>query len=141
EGRSIAGQTIWPHRELTPLGRTSPATTPAEEAAVARTIAGQPITSASSDTPLTPLDVGGRLIEDVDARSVAGQQVLARSDIKPSVEPQYMIGEERPSILISVAIFDAREALELGALELTIGRLTSKQLTGYRLLADATLPY
>lgn len=53
----------------------------------------------------------------------------------------YQIGEEHPDIHSSDALFDAREALELGALELTIGRLTSQQLTGYRLLAEATLPY
>ena len=33
------------------------------------------------------------------------------------------------------------QALELGALELTMGRLTSAQLAGYRLLAESTLPY
>ena len=37
-----------------------------------------------------------------------------------------MIGEEHPSVLNSDAVFDAREALELGALELTIGRMTSR---------------
>ena len=41
----------------------------------------------------------------------------------------------------SDAIFEAREALELGALELTIGRLSSRQLAGYRLLAESTVPY
>ena len=55
--------------------------------------------------------------------------------------PQYVIGEEHPSVLSSDAVFDAREALELGALELTIGRLTSRQLAGYRLLAESTMPY
>ena len=81
------------------------------------------------------------LIESGEARSVAGQQVMARADIAPLVEPRYMIGEEHPSVLTSDAIFDAREALELGALELTIGRMTSQQLTGYRLVAEATVPY
>lgn len=61
--------------------------------------------------------------------------------MEPLVKPQYVIGEEHPSVLTSDAIFDAREALELGALELTIGRLTSQQLTGYRLVAEATMPY
>ena len=32
-------------------------------------------------------------------------------------------------------------ALELGALELTLGRLTSQQFAGYRLLAESTVPY
>ena len=66
---------------------------------------------------------------------------MAHADIAPLVEPQYVIGEEHPSVLTSDAIFDAREALELGALELTIGRMTSQQLTGYRLVAEATVPY
>jgi benzoate/toluate 1,2-dioxygenase reductase subunit len=66
---------------------------------------------------------------------------MAHADIAPLVEPQYVIGEDHPSVLTSDAIFDAREALELGALELTIGRLTSQQLTGYRLVAEATVPY
>ena len=41
----------------------------------------------------------------------------------------------------SDALFEARQALELGALELTLGRLTSAQLAGYRLLAESTVPY
>jgi benzoate/toluate 1,2-dioxygenase reductase subunit len=53
----------------------------------------------------------------------------------------YEIGEEHPSVHESDAIFDARRALELGALELTIGRLTHQQLVGYRVLAEATVPY
>ena len=36
----------------------------------------------------------------------------------------YEIGEEHPSVHESDAIFEARQALELGALELTLGRLT-----------------
>ncbi len=91
--------------------------------------------------PVIPLDPDGDLIESGEARSVAGQQVLGRTDIAPLVEPTYMIGEEHPSVLNSDAIFDAREALELGALELTIGRMTSGQLVGYRLLAESTVPY
>lgn len=141
DGRSVAGQTIWPYKELAPLGGVGAVTSPADEAALARAIAGQPIARAGSADPVRPLDVGGRLVEAGEARSIAGQQVLARADIAQLVEPQYVIGEEHPSVLTSDAIFDAREALELGALELTIGRLTSQQLTGYRLVAEATMPY
>jgi benzoate/toluate 1,2-dioxygenase reductase subunit len=53
----------------------------------------------------------------------------------------YVIGEEHPSVQESDAIFEARQALELGALSLTIGRLTTSQLAGYRLLAESTLPH
>lgn len=66
----------------------------------------------------------------------------------PSAEPDsalgaggYVIGEEHPSVQESDAIFEARQALELGALSLTIGRLTTSQLAGYRLLAESTLPH
>ena len=44
----------------------------------------------------------------------------------------YVIGEEHPSVHQSDALFEARSALELGALELTINRLSSSQLAGYR---------
>jgi benzoate/toluate 1,2-dioxygenase reductase subunit len=43
----------------------------------------------------------------------------------------YQIGEEHPAVHESDAIFEAREALELGALELTMGRLSSQRLAGY----------
>ena len=56
-------------------------------------------------------------------------------------EDGYQIGEEHPEVHESDAIFEARQALELGALELTLGRLSSRQLAGYRLLAESTLPY
>ncbi len=52
----------------------------------------------------------------------------------------YQIGEEHPAVHESDALFEARQALELGALDLTLGRLTSQQLAGYRLLAESTLP-
>ena len=53
----------------------------------------------------------------------------------------YEIGEEHPSLHESDAIFEARQALELGALELTLGRLSTGQLAGYRLLAEMTVPH
>ena len=66
-------------------------------------------------------------------------------ELAPLVEPSRgricQIGEEHPSVHSSDAIFEAGEALELGALELTIGRLSSRQLAGYRLLAESTMPY
>ena len=141
EGRAVAGQIVLPGKEIPALVGVTAAVSPRDEAATARAIAGQPVARAGSDVPVIPLDPDGDLIESGDARSVAGQQVLARTDVAPLVEPHYMIGEEHPSVLSSDAVFDAREALELGALELTIGRLTSRQLTGYRLLAESTMPY
>ena len=141
DGRAVAGQIVLPRKEIPALVGVAVAASPRDEAATARAIAGQPVARAGSDVPVIPLDPDGDLIESGDARSVAGQQVLARTDIAPLVEPKYMIGEEHPSVLSSDAVFDAREALELGALELTIGRMTSRQLTGYRLLAESTMPY
>jgi benzoate/toluate 1,2-dioxygenase reductase component len=141
DGRAIAGQIVLPRKEIPALVGVAVATSPSAEAATARAIAGQPVARAGSDVPVTPLDPDSDLIQSGEARSVAGQQVLARTDIAPVVEPKYVIGEEHPSVLSSDAVFDAREALELGALELTIGRMTSGQLVGYRLLAESTMPY
>ncbi|MFB9570627.1 benzoate diol dehydrogenase BenD, partial [Saccharopolyspora hordei] len=93
------------------------------------------------------LDPGAPLVGDAAARSIAGQEVLpARDDLAPLHEPapapgRYEIGEEHPSVHESDALFEAREALELGALEITLGRLSSQQLAGYRLLAEATVPH
>ncbi|WP_068160913.1 benzoate 1,2-dioxygenase electron transfer component BenC [Rhodococcus phenolicus] len=50
----------------------------------------------------------------------------------------YEIGEEHPPVADSDAQFDARMALELGALELTVGRLTEAQLVEFRILAEAS---
>ena len=97
------------------------------------------------------------LMSDPDARGIARQVIFGEHELTPLVAPKprpaaashasdvgaggYQIGEEHADIAKSDAVFEAREALELGALELTIGRLTSQQLAGYRLLADATHPY
>lgn len=54
-------------------------------------------------------------------------------------EPErYEIGEEHLPLTESDAQFDARMALELGAMELTIGRMTGEQLVEYRILAEAS---
>lgn len=111
-GRSLAGQDIFPMTELAPLG-AGPVRSAGEEAAT--------------------------------ARSIAGQEMLPASEgIEPLAEPvqgEYEIGEEHPSVHESDAVFEARRALELGALEITIGRLSTRQLAGYRLLAESTVPY
>ncbi|GMA40714.1 benzoate 1,2-dioxygenase electron transfer component BenC [Mobilicoccus caccae] len=111
---------------------------------------------------------GSALLVHDDGTALAGQVfAISTADVEPLVEPSpeaaaataaaspmassgrpasigtggYEIGEEHPDITKSDAVFDARQALELGAVELTVGRLSSSQLAGYRLLADATLPY
>ena len=137
--RTLMGQDLWPAREGD---------------------AGQP----------AQLDEASTLVTDPDARSLAGQAIFAAGEIEPLHEPRpvpaaattdangttagagstdvtgtgtggYEIGEEHPDVGESDAIFEAREALELGALALTIGRLSTTQLAGYRLLAEATVPY
>ena len=60
------------------------------------------------------------------------------ADTPESAVPGYEIGEEHQPLSESDAQFDARMALELGALELTIGRLTPEQLGEYRILAEAS---
>lgn len=137
--RTLMGQDLWPAREGD---------------------AGQP----------AALDEASTLVTDPDARSLAGQAIFAAGEIEPLHEPRPVpaaattdaggttagagstdvtgtgtggseIGEEHPDVGESDAIFEAREALELGALALTIGRLSTTQLAGYRLLAEATVPY
>ena len=83
EGRAVAGQIVLPRKEIPPLVGVAVAASPSDEAATARAIAGQPVARAGSDVPVIPLDPDGDLIESGEARSVAGQQVLARTDIAP----------------------------------------------------------
>lgn len=134
---------------------------------LARRIAGQLVMAGSATGSGETLDEGDALLVTQASRGIAGQQVFAESAIEPLVAPPepapaaavrevpgarepsgevvsvggYQIGEEHPSVHESDAIFDARRALELGALELTIGRLSSQQLSGYRVLAESTVPY
>jgi hypothetical protein len=49
-------------------------------------------------------------------------------------------GAERLKPVESDEAFDARMALELGAVQLTLGRLTDEQLAEFRRLAEATAP-
>jgi benzoate/toluate 1,2-dioxygenase reductase component len=149
EARSIAGQVMLPASEVAPLGPgASPR--PRDASETARAIAGQVMLPSTGDaSSSTPLDPDSGQVEAVEARSIAGQVMLpARSDLEPLVAAatpevvgSYEIGEEHPSVHQSDAVFEARQALELGALELTIGRLSSRQIAGYRLLAESTVPY
>ncbi|TCK26806.1 benzoate 1,2-dioxygenase electron transfer component BenC [Pseudonocardia endophytica] len=115
-------------------------------------VLGQRVASAwLSAAPPSGVDDGDdELLVHGDARGMRTREILPRSDIAPLTVRQvddtvvadgYVIGEEHPSIHSSDAIFDARQGLELGALELVIGRLTTQQVSGYRLLAQATVPY
>jgi benzoate/toluate 1,2-dioxygenase reductase subunit len=167
EGRSSAGQVLLPPVELTPLGAGAPARrteSPADMWRFAGQLMGEPSTSGD----VLPVDHADDLVPVVGARAVAGQEMLPGAELEPLTPPApeppadrsdaelrpvtatdghqitadgYQIGEEHPPVAESDAIFDARCALELGALELTLGRLSHQQLIGYRLLAEATVPY
>ncbi|QUH02296.1 1,6-dihydroxycyclohexa-2,4-diene-1-carboxylate dehydrogenase [Saccharopolyspora erythraea] len=145
EGRALAGQKVFPPAHMRPSGPGG-GRPQADEDATMRAVAGQAIWPGESAGVRAP-DAGEPLRPAGAARAVAGQEMLpARDDIAPLSAPRatpggYEIGEEHPSVHESDAVFEARQALELGALEITIGRLTSQQLAGYRLLAEATEPY
>lgn len=152
EARAIAGQQMLPALDLGPAGS---AATTRDDGDVVRRIAGQLVAPAALD------GVNGAVVEDDalsvthDARRIGGQEVFPAGDDLSADVPDasadagdvsttadgYTIGEEHPDISASDAIFEARAALEVGALDLTIGRLDSQQLAGYRLLAESTLPY
>lgn len=156
DARAVAGQIVLPAREFAPAAAT---TAPADERDVIGSIAGQRVwRPGGGGEPTRLLDGSGGRLHETGARSLAGQPVfaapagpgpatdsgspVASADDGPVVsEDGYQIGEEHPAVRESDALFEARSALELGALELTMGRLTSRQLAGYRLLAESTLPY
>src|SRR3712207_491296 len=167
EGRTSAGQALFPQVELVPLGADA-APPRAESPADVWRVAGQQLGEPLPSGDVLPVDDADDLVPAVGARAVAGQEMLpevaleqltpaapeapagrADAGIEPAVTAGgcsitadgYEIGEEHPSVHESDAVFDARRALELGASELTIGRLTHQQLVGYRVLAEATVPH
>ena len=152
DARAVTGQVLFPG---TDLGAWTGAVTASHQGDVMRRIAGQLVAPAGPGTgAVTPLDEDDVLVT-TGGRRIAGQDLFpAVAAPEPVVTPPtptpapatvaadgYQIGEEHPAVHESDAIFEAREALELGALELTMGRLSSQQLAGYRLLAESTLPY
>ncbi|GAC54956.1 benzoate 1,2-dioxygenase electron transfer component BenC [Gordonia amicalis] len=157
--RAIAGRIAFPPTGLDTWSGSRPA--PREDDSLAR-IGGQRMWDGRTGDAGLDVDAG-TLRPAGTARSIAGQELFAPDGISqlhesaPSTtEPDsveapplptvvgsqgYQIGEEHHEIHESDALFEARAALELGALELTFGRMTHQQLTGYRLLAEATVPY
>jgi benzoate/toluate 1,2-dioxygenase reductase subunit len=165
EARAIAGQSMLPALDLGPSGSAAVAR---DDGDVVRRIAGQllapapagrgPLRSDPRASERVETNTVEDLIESPEARSIGGRVTFARDDCigldtaslvprEPgstsgdTTEDGYTIGEEHPDISASDAIFEARAALEVGALDLTIGRLDSQQLAGYRLLAESTVPY
>ncbi|GAA1456956.1 benzoate 1,2-dioxygenase electron transfer component BenC [Williamsia maris] len=153
--RTIAGQNAFGSRDLESPSRAASPVSPADEMIAMRSVAGQRVARAGSDAEVVSLDRDGGLTENREARAIAGQQAWPARDIAPLVprpEPvaapadavaggTYEIGEEHPSVHESDAVFEARRALELGALELVIGRMSSQKIAGYRLLAEVTTRY
>ncbi len=147
--RAIAGQVMLADRKFDPWPHPVNVVDPGD---VVRRIAGQMMAPAAAGTP-TPLDGDDGALVPTGARSIVGQTLFtaAQQVAPPPAAPVrapasvaqdgYQIGEEHPEVHESDAIFEARQALELGALELTLGRLSSRQLAGYRLLAESTMPY
>ncbi|HWC21662.1 MAG TPA: benzoate 1,2-dioxygenase electron transfer component BenC [Flexivirga sp.] len=126
DARGIAGREMLPGRDLPPLVAVPAAV---DDGDAIRAIGGQKLFAAVAE--VAP-----------GAESQPAQPVpVAGAAVAETASDGYQIGEEHPDIDSSDAIFEAREALELGALELVIGRLSSGQLTGYRLLAESTVPY
>ncbi|TSE01569.1 1,6-dihydroxycyclohexa-2,4-diene-1-carboxylate dehydrogenase [Skermania sp. ID1734] len=150
DARAIAGQTVLPATEIERWQGATPTSEPTD---LARRVAGQLILPGDNTSGAIDLDPDGDVLAGSASRTVAGQEMFpaavqseAPRDTDepepPTTAPDgYQIGEEHPDVRSSDALFEAREALELGALEVTIGRMSSQQLAGYRLLADATLPY
>ena len=151
EGRAILGQQVWPTADVEPLGSSGSGR--GFEPDTARRICGQRIASAWQSGTVIGVDPDEDLLVAEGSRGVRAQLVFPQASIAPLVAPVtvgdgrdedwdgYEIGEEHPSIEESDSIFDARQALELGALDLTVGRLSRRQLAGYRLLAESTVPY
>ncbi|GGU17540.1 benzoate 1,2-dioxygenase electron transfer component BenC [Nocardioides albus] len=171
EARAIAGQEMLLARDLGPIGSAAVARDDGDvvRRIAGQLVAPAPAGRAASASERVETNTVEDLIEFPEARSIGGQVTFARDDSVGLTEPDpagpppsgsggstsgrvgstsgdttadgYTIGEEHPDISASDAIFEARAALEVGALDLTIGRLDSQQLAGYRLLAESTLPY
>ncbi|MGB3696957.1 MAG: benzoate 1,2-dioxygenase electron transfer component BenC [Gordonia sp. (in: high G+C Gram-positive bacteria)] len=155
EGRSIGGQLLLPEHDLTAW--SGPVAVDADDDSLTR-IGGQRLWPSAIGSG-TLLDPDSGVLQPSGGRRIGGQEMYpapvteveqpadtvvaaAPTAGEPTVGSQgYQIGEEHPEIHESDALFEARAALELGALELMIGRMSSQQIAGYRLLAEATLPY
>jgi benzoate/toluate 1,2-dioxygenase reductase subunit len=151
-GRAIMGQEMFDSAEI----GAAPGGAPAVAApGLVRSIMGQLILVDEGETAGT-VEADMSIAPAQATRTIMGQEIFAESDIESLAGSQisgiaatfleeetdeYEIGEEHPAIQKSDAIFEARQALELGAIELVLGRLNSQQIAAYRMLAEATIPY
>ena len=74
---------------------------------------------------------------DAPPEPAAAQEAAKKQDEALKAQP-YEVGEEHDTSRDSNAIYDARMALELGAVALTAGRLSDAQIDAYRILAEET---
>lgn len=132
DSRSVAGQELHPATALQPYAGTPGVPDTSD---VVRRVAGQLMFEAGQgvDSQSGPAGIAAPPALPTAPAAAVHDAMVA--------EGGYLIGEEHPDVRESDALFEAREALELGALQLTIGRMSKTQLVGYRLLAEATLPY
>ena len=137
EGRAIAGQQVLPPAELRPLGAGS-AHSAGEEAATARTIAGQAIWPAGGSTPgrtgrtgRTGPDAGGELRPVPDARAITGQEMLPAAGLAP-------LNAARQPKFVSPGRFEGKIVVVTGAAQ-GIGECVARRISaegGTLVLAD-----
>jgi benzoate/toluate 1,2-dioxygenase reductase subunit len=150
DARAIAGQVMLAQRDINAFPGSAARI---EDDRAIRSVAGQLMAPATGTGDPVVLDADDGSLIASGARDLAGQVVFGNADAPDAAgaapapaqsvvaKDGYQIGEEHPEVHASDALFEARQALELGALELTLGRLNTQQLAGYRLLAESTLPY
>lgn len=151
DARALGNQVMLPNVWPGALTET-PATTAVGD--LAYRLSGQTMLPGSSDAPSGVVYPS----QQVPASALAGRSIGSQdmfpsllSELRPltAAAPEkavvatdgYQIGEVHHDIHYSDAMFEARQALELAALELVIGKLSSQQLAGYQLLAEATVPW
>lgn len=153
EGRGIVGQPIFLSTDIAPSegGGAGP-----DAPDLVRSIVGQLVLTPAGEASGETVAADAGIAPSQASRGIVGQDIFPSAEIESvggaeisgiaasflaAQEDDYEIGEDHPSIQKSDAIFEARQALELGAIELVLGRLNSGQLAAYRMLAEATLPY
>lgn len=151
--RGIGGQMLFGSVDLPPA---PPAPASSHSPLLARSVMGQVILTSTDGAEAGTIGADASIAPAQATRTIGGQEIFPEAEIEslagseisgiaasflPQPEDDYEIGEDHPAIQKSDSIFEAREALELGALELVIGRLTPQQIVAYRMLAEATVPY
>ncbi|MGN0100687.1 MAG: benzoate 1,2-dioxygenase electron transfer component BenC [Dietzia sp.] len=123
-----------------PVGYTLPApglsTAPVAAAEPPAPIAARPVGYTPPRVTLRPSSGAG-------AAQTATTISLTRGDRSETITsaPGVVSGEVHPAIGHSDAQFDARMALELGVIELTMGRLDAARLAEFRMLAESANQY